>query len=515
MAKTFDIVLNSKYNPAGVTEAQQQLEQTAQTAQQTAAQVKTVFDRLEEGGIKLMRAGQGFRQLGELFGSQSLTNIGNLVGGVGALSNSLGELAGIMGRIASIKLVGPLAFIFGAAEGARAIGTDITNRLGGATTEQWVQALQRVETALNGLSPEDKAAKLDELKRSLDGLSAADRVNSINAWAAAIQSGAGKAELFSTLGASISRTVTGIADSLQDLARRAPKPTDWIDSFRQAGQNLSSGLQAIEQQVTDFRADAATERRHLLENIAIAEGRRLQDLARANARQMQQIELTRTAALRTAAETYAATIAQIEQTSADNRARIEEAFQERLRQIKESNGDSIEDAIERRDARALAKALRSQAQQLSQAERDRDKQLAEADQTQAQQKAQAEAALKDQQAAAQAAAQAALDAMREADRLAADQQKIATDRALQDLDLAKLREQQVLIGKLQAQYKTMQTAYQQQQALYRTHLSQMTAITTEATRPTSPLAQAITQFVNDALGDVLGNLGRTYPQRGR
>ena len=105
--------------------------------------------------------------------------------------------------------------------------------------------------------------------------------------------------------------------------------------------------------------------------------------------------------------------------------------------------------------------------------------------------------------------------MREADRLAADQQKIATDRALQDLDLAKLREQQVLIGKLQAQYKTMQTAYQQQQALYRTHLSQMTAITTEATRPTSPLAQAITQFVNDALGDVLGNLGRTYPQRGR
>ena len=499
MGKTFDIIINSKYNPEGS-------DKLADSIEKAMVKAKTALKVFEMVGGALLRMAQAGDP--ERFGR---------------LSKEMENLEAAGGRVL-MQVLGPLI-------------------------DKWTEIIKLAQTGLGPSQQSDEffTSWIDNFKRA--GKSAEDTAVQLKAMSDAAVELTQKAKDAGELPFWVNVKDAGISMEKLKMATADASSTfsQYINALRAAGieiknvnaelekftqykgiklqspfadlmkgsEGLIGGLKSIEDQVTAFRTDAATERRHLLENIAIAEGRRLQDLARANARQMQQIELTRTAALRTAAETYAATIAQIEQTSADNRARIEEAFQERLRQIKESNGDSIEDAIERRDARALAKALRSQAQQLSQAERDRDKQLAEADQTQAQQKAQAEAALKDQQAAAQAAAQAALDAMREADRLAADQQKIATDRALQDLDLAKLREQQVLIGKLQAQYKTMQTAYQQQQALYRTHLSQMTAITTEATRPTSPLAQAITQFVNDALGDVLGNLGRTYPQRGR
>lgn len=499
MAKTFDIIINSKYNPEGS-------DKLANSVEKAMVKAKTAIKVFEMVGGALLRMAQAGDP--ERFGrlSQEMENL---------------EAAG--GRVL-MQVLGPLI-------------------------DKWTEIIKLAQTGLGPAQQSDEffSSWIDNFKKS--GKSAEDTAVQLKAMSDAAVDLTQKAKDAGELpfwvnvkdaGISMEKLKTATADAsstfsqyisalraagveIKDVNAELEKFTQFkgiklqspFADLMKGSEGLIAGLKTIEEQVTSFRSDAATERRHLLENIAIAEGRRLQDIARNNARQLKSIEQQRTDALRAAADAYAATLASIDQSSADNRVRIEEDFQERIRQIKEGSAGSIEDAIERRDARALAKALQSQAQQLNQAERDREKQLTENAQAQEQQKAQAAQAYAEQQKAAEEAARKAIETMREADRLAADEQRIATDRALQDFDLAKLREQQALTIKLRDQYTALQTAYRQQQTLYRTHLNEITSITNEAVRPQSTLAQAIVGFVEQALGDVLDGLNRTQPQRGR
>jgi hypothetical protein len=277
--------------------------------------------------------------------------------------------------------------------------------------------------------------------------------------------------------------------------------------IKKAGDDYVTGMKAIEQQTTEARSQAATERMQLLENLALAESRRLQDVARANAQQLKAIEQQRVAALTAATETYQASLAQIDADSAEQRIRIEQDYQERIRQINESSATSIEDAIERRDARALSKALQSRAQQLGQAARDHNRQEQETAQNAEKQRQQAAAQYAAAQHAAEEAARQAIAAQRAANQQATEEARIAQRRTQEDFDISKTREQQALEAKLRQQTNTLEVNYGNQLMLYKKHLNEITAITDEAIRPTSTLANAIVKFVQDAIGDILGELG--------
>jgi hypothetical protein len=490
-SKTFDIIINSKYNPAGSDKVATSLEKAMVKAHLAIG----IFDLVGGALLNMARAGDPER--------------------FDKLSKSMDDLQASGGRVL-MQVLGPLI-------------------------DKWTEIIKLAET---GLGPKQQADEffsgwIKNFKES--GKSAEDTAVQLKAMSDAAEQLTQKAKdagqlpfwvVVKDAGINMEKLKTATADAssnfsqyinalraagieIKDLNAEIKKFADYkgiklespIADMMKGGEGLIAGMKSIEDQVTAFRTGAATQRTQLLQDIAIAEGRRLQDVARQNARQLKAIEQSRTDALRAAADAYASTIANIDQSSADNRARIEEDFRERMRQIQEGSGASIEDAIQRRDARALAKALQSQAQQISQAERDHEKQLRDNEKAAEQQKAQAAAALEQQQKAADEAAQRAIEAMREANRQAAEDQKIAWQRQQQDFDLEKLRELGVLTGKLGEQYKTLQTEWGKQQALYKWHLGQITAITDEAVRPSSALAKAIVGFVNDAIGDALGALG--------
>jgi len=520
MAKTFDVVVNSKYNGAGVSEASEQLEQMGKTAQASASKVQTVFDKLDQGGMKLMRAGQGFRQLGEFFGSQSLSDIGNFVGGVGSLSNGLGELAGIMARIAAIPVVGPLAFILGVGAAGKAVGDVVNNALGVSSVEEKVAAFQKLQEAMNRVPADQKAEQMARFKASIDGLGSgtkeqtaavsafADNLNKLTAGGPFLPQ---LSRMFDGVNSGLDKAVK-LAGQLQDKLRQ--QATNSFQSLIGGGEDLTNNLAAIQQRITDAQADQAKARKNLLVDIAIAEARRLEDVARQNQRTLVSIDAQRTQALAAADATLASTLAQIAQDSADQRAQIERSYADQIRQINQSSGDSIEDAIERRDARALSKALNSRSQQLADAKRSHDQQLADQARSEEKSKAQAQQAHADAVAQAQAAAQAAVEAMRQQNERAAEDARLAQQRQKQDFDISNGRRLQDLAAQGRKETEQAVANFKSVQNAYANFLNNLQAQTRNAGAPTSPLMVAIKDFVTGLVGDMVGD-GRTYPQRGR
>lgn len=94
---------------------------THSKAVQSAGKLTSALDKLDQSSIKLMRAGMGLREIGDLFGSKMLSDIGRLTQGVGGLVNSLGDVQKIVKEIGK----SPLALGGIAAAGGAVLGSSI------------------------------------------------------------------------------------------------------------------------------------------------------------------------------------------------------------------------------------------------------------------------------------------------------------------------------------------------------------------------------------------------------
>ncbi len=494
MAKAFDIIINSKYNPAGGNQLEKTLTKSLLNVHALRAGFNLVTNTIE----RMMRAAdpERFAKLDEAM--QGLEQAGGRL-----LNQVLGPLIDKWTEI--VKLAGT-------ALGPSSQSQDF---FGG-----WIQNFEKA-----GVGAEEMAVKLKAMSdAAVDlGQKAKDAgqlpfwinvkdfgINAEQMRAALVRNSRTFEEYVKSLRAA-GFEIKNLKDELMRFSQlKGIKLEDPFRPLMQGMQDYLQGMKSLEEQATEFRTDAARDRTQLLQNIAIAEGRRLQDIARQNARALQDIDAQRVSALSDAQTQYNSSIAALQQQTADQRVQIEQNYQDRIRQINESSAMSIEDAIERRDARALSKALQARDQQLGQASRDHDKEQKANEKNLQQQRVQIEQAYREQKAAAERAAQEARDQLNRQNAEAAQEAEIARKRQLEDFNLGKLRELQSLQIKLRDQQRAMNASFQQQQESYRRHLEELARITESATGPGGKLGQAIIDKVNEGLADLFSTLGINY-----
>jgi len=90
-------------------------------ATQAASKLGSALDKLDQSSIKLMRAGMGLREIGDLFGNKMLSDVGKLTQGIGGLANSLGDVKNLVTSISK----SPLALGGIAAAGGAVLGSSI------------------------------------------------------------------------------------------------------------------------------------------------------------------------------------------------------------------------------------------------------------------------------------------------------------------------------------------------------------------------------------------------------
>lgn len=147
------------------------VEAQANTTQTRLERMASAFDRMEAGGLKLMRAGMGLRQLGDIFGDETLSKIGTMIGSVGALANSLGDLKDALINIGKVNIpgLGPLGTAGGAVATA-AIVKGVEDYQRAQASWDAVAAQQRINTRLQSMNPADRAVYE---KKYADSLNAA------------------------------------------------------------------------------------------------------------------------------------------------------------------------------------------------------------------------------------------------------------------------------------------------------------------------------------------------------
>ncbi len=501
--KVFDIILKSKYSPEGVKGAVAGLKSISEAGffirqgliGPLAEAGRVVLDFIAAANPeRVQKLQSAFDNLKTSVGRLLDQALGPTIDELGRLVNNASLLSNIGANLDPIY-----TDIIKRGKEAGLSAEELAKQLKGAS-DAAVEATRRAKAEqpflTEGVNAEDAAIKVDKLRAALLA-----QASTFPQYIAALRAAGVE--------------IKNLREEYERFAEVHNIVSTSLGDVLKAQQDFLGATKKIESDLTKTRADLGQQRSELLQNIAIAEGRRLQDQARTNAQALRDIDATRVSALQEAEAALSTTLAQIATESSRNRVRIEQDFQDQIKQINESSGDSIEDAIERRDARALARALRDRDRQLNNAASGRDKALAAEQEAAQERRRQAQEQYEQQRALAEQAAQTAQDQLRKQNAQAAQEAEIAGKRQLQDFDIAAARRVQKAQMATQDELKVALKTFSDQQTAYRRHLDEMTRITDEVMRPQMPLAQAIARFVEETIGDVIGELtARSQPLSG-
>jgi len=190
---------------------------THSKAVQSASKLTMALDKLDQTSIKLMRAGMGLREIGDVFGSKMLSDVGKLTQAFGGLANSISDVRDLAKSLSKSPILMAGGFIGATALIGKTVSDTVTHATGGSTTEDRVSALQRVQDALAKLPADVAAQKLEEFRSQIKTVSTADDVARVNTFADGIEK--------------LTANMVGANDPLLQLATRFKQIQDAANSF--------------------------------------------------------------------------------------------------------------------------------------------------------------------------------------------------------------------------------------------------------------------------------------------